>query len=279
MSLVTRPHPTEKTLEAIRTYVEKLTGFPLAEDKNYLIITRLGHLLDKYDLHSYEELAKRLHQGNPISLKQQVIDAVTTQETSWFRDSIPFEVLQNKIFSELSKSTNKELRIWSAGCANGQEPYSISMIYQEYIEAYPFRSLGPLEIMATDISTTTLNIAKEGVYDDSEIQRGLTPTRHKKFFQKSKTGWKVKPHLLERVNFRQQNLLEPYGMLGRFDVVFCRNVLIYFSEATKQDIISRIASTLRPGGYLILGASESIGDGASRFETVYCRPGILYRRR
>ncbi|MDX1802375.1 MAG: protein-glutamate O-methyltransferase CheR, partial [Marinobacter sp.] len=171
------------------------------------------------------------------------------------------------------------VRIWSAACSTGQEPYSIGMVIDEYRRMKPGKLSSDIRITATDISKSVLEVARRGEYEMLAIGRGLSPERQKNFFTTSANGsWQIKPSIKAMVDFRELNLLERY-MLGKFDLVFCRNVLIYFSAELKRDILTRIHGTLNPGGYLILGASESLNGLPDLYEMVQCHPGIIYRKK
>jgi chemotaxis protein methyltransferase CheR len=257
--------------------LETRSGLVLGKQKEYLLTTRLTPVLREYGLCSLEELIKRLANSMETRLYQRIIDAMTTKETSWFRDETPFEILSRHLLPLYARQDIKQLRIWSAACATGQEPYSISMIHQEYISTYPGR-LAPVQILATDIAANALAHAKQGFYDDLAINRGLSEPRRRRFFTRQENGWGVIPAVRNAVSFRQFNLLDSYVLLGKFDLIYCRNVLIYFSAAVKADILRRMAATLKPGGYLFLGSSESLGEAKAYLETVTTPYGIVYRR-
>lgn len=204
---------------------------------------------------------------------------MTTNETLWFRDTYPFEVLKNKVIPEFIRNNpGQRLRMWSAACSSGQEPYSISMAIDEFERS----NLGQLkmgaQIVATDLSGTMLTNCKTGEYDSLAIARGLSQERLQRYFDPKGAGrWAVKPAIRSRVEFRSFNLLDSYASLGKFDIVFCRNVLIYFSAQVKRDILLRIHSTLKPGGYLFLGASEALNGLPDHYQMVQCSPGIIYQ--
>ena len=225
------------------------------------------------------ELTKAITSHPRSGLKEAVVDAMTTNETLWFRDIHPFNILQNQLLPELSKSLGgQQLKIWSAACSTGQEPYSISMVLDEFKQKNPGSFRAGERIVATDISSTVLNAAKSGEYEMLALGRGLSQDRLTKFFQQTGDGrWAVKAPIKQRVDFKPMNLLHSYSMLGKFDIVFCRNVLIYFSADLKKDILTRIHGTLKPGGYLFLGASEALSNMPDLYEMVQCRPGIIYR--
>lgn len=211
------------------------------------------------------------------ALRERVIDAMTTNETSWFRDTYPFDILMQHLFPELAKTKPNPLRIWSAAASSGQESYSIIMTFDEYKNKNPGQFSGRLEIIGTDISPSVLKVAREGKYDDLSIMRGLSAERREKYFSKLESGWEVKPNLKTMVRFSEMNLQQSYNLLGKFDIIFCRNVLIYFSSTLKTDILERMANCLNPGGILILGGSESPTGYTKAFEMVRYPQGVVYR--
>ncbi len=239
--------------------LEQRSGILLGADKRYLVETRLGRVLRDQHIDSINVLMERLLNGREPALTKAVIEAMTTNETLWFRDEYPFTALRDVFFPEAVAQKKRNLRIWSAACSSGQEPYSISMLVSEVKP--PFT----VEIIGTDLSSRVLEQAKSGIFDDLSLGRGLSAARKHQFFDRVPQGWQVNSEVRRRVRFQVANLLEPPVGLGRFDLVFCRNVLIYFSRETKAHIIEQIANTLQPNGVLILGASESTQQLSSRF--------------
>ncbi len=262
--------------EQFKEFLERSCGLVLGDNKHYLVTSRLTGLLDEYGVGSVGELIKLLVTRPPMGMKERVIEAMTTNETFWFRDGFPFDILKSRLYPELDKGT--QIRIWSAACSTGQEAYSISMTAEEYRAANPGKLRGDVRIVGTDISPAVVRQAQQGRYDHLAMTRGLSPERKQKFFrQVGEREWEVLPQIKARASFRVLNLLESYRALGKFDIVFCRNVLIYFSAENKKDIIERIAGVLNPRGYLFLGASESITSYSDAFEMIRCNPGVLYR--
>jgi len=258
------------------SFLKESAGIDLADNKQYLVTTRIRKILLDYELDSLSALLNRIQGRGDRNLHQKVIDAMTTNETFWFRDTYPFEYLTSTIFPELEKSARGPLRLWCAACSSGQEPYSISMVLDEYVKSSFGRSL-PLEITATDLSSEILEQAKKAIYDKLSIARGMSQQRLKQFFlPKADDMWAVRPEITQRVNFRPLNLKESFVTLGKFDVVFCRNVLIYFSAELKEDILRRIHASLKPGGYLFMGSSESLGRAGELFTMTHCNPGVVY---
>ncbi|MEK7322159.1 MAG: protein-glutamate O-methyltransferase CheR [Pseudomonadota bacterium] len=262
---------------AFRDFLEHVSGIVLGENKQYLVNSRLRSLLGELGIKSVGELLGMMDRSSGVQLRQRVIDAMTTHETLWFRDQYPFEALKRMILPELTKADLPTLRIWSAACASGQEPYSISMICEEFRLEYPRRPLGTVQILATDISPTILQLAREGVYDSIALGRGLTQDRRERFFITENDKAKIKPAMMRQVTFRELNLMQPFKSLGKFHVIFCRNVMIYFSDQLKVDILGRIAEVLEPNGYLFLGGSESITRYCDRFEVSRAHGGMVFR--
>jgi len=259
-------------------FLEEACGIVLGDNKHYLVSSRLRRLMAEHGLATLGEVVDRLKADRSAGFRESVIEAMTTNETYWFRDSFPFDILKSRIFPEFAeRRVRGPLRVWSAACSSGQEPYTISMTAQEFLRAKPGTSLGDVQIVATDISDAMLEIAKRGRYDSMTVSRGLSDERKREFFAELDEMWEVKAEVRRRVSFRHLNLLQSFSSMGRFEVIFCRNVLIYFSAESKRDILARLAQALNPGGYLFLGASESIANYSEAFEMVRCNPGVVYR--
>ena len=270
---------TPQEYEAFKSFLQDACGILLGENKQYLVKSRLRRIMEENELRTLGDLLDRVKRTGRSSLKEVVIDAMTTNETLWFRDNHPFRILQEKLLPEFGdRKSAQSLRIWSAACSTGQEPYSVAMIIEEFRRQRPGR-LRDVKITATDISKSVLEVARRGEYEMIAIGRGLSPERQKQFLTPAMNGsWQIRPQIKSMVEFRELNLLERY-MLGKFDIVMCRNVLIYFSAELKKDILTRIHATLNPGGYLILGASESLNGLPHLYEMVQCHPGIIYRKK
>nr|WP_296059198.1 protein-glutamate O-methyltransferase CheR [uncultured Amphritea sp.] len=270
---------TQQEFDQFCQFLEQACGILLAKHKQYLVESRLSKILieGKYD--SLGQLVVTLERPGNSRLKEQVINAMTTNETLWFRDIHPYEILKDKLLPELAlKQASQRLKVWSAACSTGQEPYSISMIIDEFKNQNPAAFRLGEEIVATDISTRVLEQARLAEYEMLALGRGLSQERLKIFFEPGKDeAWSLLPKIKKRVTFRELNLLGAYTGIGPCDIVFCRNVLIYFSSERKREILTKIHKTLKPGGYLLLGASESIGELNNLFEMVHCRPGIIYK--
>jgi chemotaxis protein methyltransferase CheR len=265
--------------EQFRVFLEKACGILLGENKQYLVSSRLNKLMEQQGIKSLGELVQRIQTQPRSGLREQVVDAMTTNETLWFRDTYPFEVLKNKVLPEQIKANpGQRLRIWSAACSSGQEPYSISMAIDEFERSNIGQLKMGAQIVATDLSGSMLANCKTGEYDSLAIARGLSQERLQRYFDPKGAGrWAIKAPIRSRVEFRAFNLLDSYASLGKFDIVFCRNVLIYFSAQVKKDILMRIHGTLKPGGYLFLGASEALNGLPDHYQMVQCSPGIIYQ--
>jgi chemotaxis protein methyltransferase CheR len=269
--------------EDFRRFLEDACGILLGENKHYLVQSRLGKLVRENVNGGLGELVRKLRaerQGGV--LRERVIEAMTTNETFWFRDKHPFMILEETVLPALSERRTRKVRIWSAACSTGQEPYSISMVVQQYLSRNP-GALSDAQIIATDISTAVLEEARAAYYDTMQLARGLDNDRKQRFFERDTSHWEerwqVRREIRQRVRFTLANLQSSYTALGKFDIIFCRNVLIYFSGHSKKDILSRMASALNPGGYLFLGASESISQYSDAFEMVRCPSGTVYQKK
>ncbi len=264
-------------LPLMRQLVLQLAGVSLDDSKGYLIETRLGPLAEKAGCTNFNELYFRLRYGAEPVLQQSVVDAITTHETTFFRDGAPYDALQFKLLPEVIDARERmgqprKLRIWSAACSTGQEPYSIAMVVHEL--------LGDLrgwdiQILGTDISKSTLEAAERGVFPEHDMNRTARPQMTAKYFEKVAGGQRVVEPLRKLVTWKQLNLLAPFAGLGPFDVVFLRNVLIYFEPAARADISRRVGSTLLPHGWLVVGASENLMDIGPQFmPQTHCRATV-----
>ncbi len=268
--------------ELFRQFLQEACGIALGDNKQYLVANRIGRLLQANGMKDFSQLVRELRHNRNRKLRDQIIDVMTTNETFWFRDNYPFEYLKNVILPDLMKSGGGvgPVRIWSAACSSGQEPYSISMI----VEEFRWRSMGalrrPVNIVATDLSSVVLDQARKGEYDRLSVARGLSAERLERYFDSPLENiWRVKPSIRDRIEFRAWNLLDPYAGLGKFDLIFCRNVLIYFNTELKQRILVKLHQALNPGGLLFLGSSESLAGAGHLYDMVRCDPGIMYRAR
>lgn len=260
-----------------RRYLEEASGIVLGNNKHYLVTSRLNRLMREFEIEDFSSLMKRLKLERKSKLHERIVDAMTTNETLWFRDIYPFEVLKHIILPELTQQKPRQLRIWSAASSSGQEAYSISITLQEYLASKPGSLPANIQIIGTDISPSMLHEANNAQYDKLSLARGMSEERLKRYFVQKGDKWEVRPEIRSRVSFRELNLLHNFSALGKFDIVFCRNVLIYFSSELKTDILNRIAKLLNPGGYLFLGGSESPTSYTDAFELVRTPKGVAYR--
>lgn len=259
-----------------RQFLERNCGILLGDNKNYLIDSRLRKILKDNEINSLGDLVREIERPGSSRLKQQVIDAMTTNETLWFRDRHPFEYLQNQLLPELAKRPG-DINIWCAACSTGQEPYSISICVEETRRKHFSLTNKNVRILATDISTKVLETAKRGLYEPLALKRGMSDERLDAYFKHDNEGaWEIKPEIKRRVDFRSINLKDSFINIGKFDIVFCRNVLIYFSSDLQKQIITNIHRVLNPGGYLFLGGSETPKGLNDLFEIHYYIPGVVY---
>lgn len=267
---------TEQEYSDFCKYLESRCGIVLGDSKQYLVRSRLSPLLTRFKLPSMTELFQLVMSNRNKELAIAVIDAMTTNETLWFRDTYPFEILKNKLLPEVAKS-KRPIKIWSAASSSGQEAYSIAMSIQEFQAKKP-GLISNISIIATDISSLMLENCRAGIYDNLALSRGLSTERKRRFFEDAGEGrLKLKDSLKQMVSFKPLNLMGSYSSLGKFDLIFCRNVLIYFSPEMKTQVLNQMATSLNPGGYLLLGASESLTGFTDQFEMIRCNPGIIYK--
>lgn len=261
-----------------REFLEQQCGIVLGNNKQYLVKSRLAPLMARFDVPSLAELVNRTLRPTERQLRAAVVDAMTTNETLWFRDKYPFELLKSKLLRELSE-LKRPIRIWSAACSSGQEPFSIAMIVDEFQRSNPGVLPYGVNIVGTDISNTMLDLCKNATYDSLSLSRGLPLDRKQRYFDDVENGMsQVKENIRRMVTFRHLNLLDSYALMGKFDIIFCRNVLIYFSQEMKSNIIKNFFNSLNSKSYLMLGASESMSGLNSQFEMVRCNPGIVYQK-
>ncbi len=269
----------KKEYDDFSAFLQVACGIYLGDNKQYLVSTRVRRILNEHGLKSLADLTTRIASDKERALRQQVLDAMTTNETFWFRDIYPYEFLSKTLLPDLNaQKKGSAIRIWSAACSTGQEPYSISIIAEEYLRSAFAGRASQVDILATDLSSQALEIAKRGNYDRISVVRGLAEHRMKMFFTENQDGtWCVQPKIKSRIRFRPMNLQESFYLLGKFDVIFCRNVLIYFSTDLKNEILTKLHGALNPKGMLFLGSSESVTGVNHLFELVNCKPGVAYR--
>ena len=278
---------TKSDVDAISGLVIDLCGIYLDDSKGYLIDCRLSSLAEKHGCKSFEELARRVRTSGDLHLRTEVIDAITTNETLFFRDNTPFDAFAFKALPEALDARAatpfpNRLRIWSAASSTGQEAFSIAItILENLSNAHKM----DIAIVGTDISERAIERASRGWFAEHEIQRGLSPQILAKYFRPDNGGWRVNDEVRSMVRFQHLNLLEPFNHLGRFDIVFCRNVAIYFTPETRVRLFQRIADSMNEWGYLFVGSSESLADLGPRFapqmhcKSIYYRPNFIQSAR
>ncbi|WP_166300854.1 CheR family methyltransferase [Bradyrhizobium sp. 2S1] len=265
---------TPPDYEYLRKLLKDHSGLDLSADKQYLIESRLLPLARKSGLSGIPDLVAKIRAGSSAHTVQ-VVEAMTTNETFFFRDKVPFEHFRDTIMPEVLKAraARRSVRIWCAAGSTGQEPYSLAMSLKEMGAAL---AGWRVEIIATDLSQEVLEKAKAGIYSQFEVQRGLPIQMLVKYFKQSGELWQINPELRSMVQHRQLNLLHDFSALGAFDVVFCRNVLIYFDQDTKINIFNRLARSMETDGFLVLGAAETVVGLTDTFKPIPDRRG-LYR--
>ncbi len=259
--------------EFLRKLLKERSGLDLSSDKQYLVESRLIPLARRAGLPGIAELVAKIKTGAE-ALTSEVVEAMTTNETFFFRDKIPFDHLRDTILPALvrARASRRALRIWCAASSTGQEPYSIAMCVKEFAGLSGWR----VEIVATDLSQEVLEKSKAGIYSQFEVQRGLPIQMLVKYFKQTGELWQIDADIRAMVQHRQLNLLQDFSHLGRFDVIFCRNVLIYFDQDTKAGIFDRLSRMIEPDGVLLLGAAESVVGISDAFKPYPDRRG-LYR--
>ena len=257
--------------EYLRKFLKERSGLDLSSDKQYLVESRLIPLARRSGLAGIAELVAKIKSGSGAS---DVVEAMTTNETFFFRDKIPFDHLRETILPALvqARASRRSLRIWCAASSTGQEPYSVAMCVKEFAALAGWR----VEILATDLSQAVLEKSKAGIFSQFEVQRGLPIQMLVKHFVQVGELWQLNANIRAMVQHRQLNLLQDFSHLGTFDVIFCRNVLIYFDQETKTGIFDRMAKVLEPDGVLALGAAESVVGISDTFKPYPERRG-LYR--
>ncbi|MDQ7018464.1 MAG: protein-glutamate O-methyltransferase CheR [Robiginitomaculum sp.] len=257
--------------------LKKRSGHVLSADKGYLLDSRLGPIARKENFASVEALVAAMRTRNDERLNAMVTEAMTTNETFFFRDRTPFDLFKSEVIPHLTanRRPGSKIKIWCAAASTGQEPYSLAMILRE--EAARMKGMAS-SILATDISDKVLQKAKTGLYSQFEVQRGLPVQLMVKYFEKVDDLWRIDPSLQQHITFRKYNLLDSFRALGQFDVVFCRNVLIYFDQETKSDILNRLAQCMAPDGFLFLGAAETVMGLSDAFVPVPGKRGLYVRK-
>jgi chemotaxis protein methyltransferase CheR len=255
-----------------RKILKEHSGLDLSADKQYLIESRLLPLSRKSALSGIDELVQKM-KGGSASITAQVVEAMTTNETFFFRDKVPFDHFRDSIMPEIlqARASRRSVRIWCAAGSTGQEPYSLAMSLKEMGAAL---AGWRVEIIATDLSLEVLEKSRTGLYSQFEVQRGLPIQMLVKYFKQTGELWQINPDIRAMVQHRQLNLLQDFSQLGVFDVIFCRNVLIYFDQDTKIGIFNRLAKVTAPDGFLVLGAAETVVGLTEVFKPYPERRGV-----
>jgi len=262
--------------EYICNLVRTKSAIVLEPSKTYLVESRLNPVARDNGLDSIEQLVMALQRPGSQKLTQQVIEAMTTNETSFFRDLHPFDALRQQILPELIEKRSKErtISIWSNACSSGQEVYTIAMLIKEH---FPELMGWKLKLVASDLSTQILDKAKQGMFNQTEVNRGLPMPMLMKHFSRNGLAWQINEDIRKMVEFRVVNLIEPFPILPTFDIVFLRNVLIYFAPDTKREILTKAKRVMKLDGYLILGGAETTMNLDVSFQRAQIGKAVVYR--
>ncbi len=272
---------TSEEFKTFAQYILEISGIALDVGKEYLLETRLNPLLGKFGCNSYQELLKKAKLDFKKEIENHIIDAISTNETYFFRDKSPFQLLQHKIFPDLiDKRSSKSLglkptiRLWSAANSTGQEIYSIAMTLLEMgVSSKDYN----IRLFGTDISDAAIAQASYGLYNKFEVARGLDPGRLSKYFDPHEDKYKIKDQLRAMAQFKKMNLMKPIMGIGKFDIVLCRNVMIYFTTEHRRKIYSNIAKVLEPDGYLLIGSTESLVNDTDLFMSNKYLNSVFYQ--
>ncbi|HEU4827410.1 MAG TPA: protein-glutamate O-methyltransferase CheR [Dongiaceae bacterium] len=264
---------TVTDFEFICQILRERSGLVLTNDKAYLLESRLLPVARKWKLATFDDLVRTIRTRMDETVIRDVVEAMTTNESFFFRDTKPFDQFKQMVLPAMLKNRagNRTIRIWSAACSSGQEPYSLAMILSEMAAQL---NGWKIEIVGTDLSTEILGRAKEGMYSQFEVQRGLPITMLVKYFAQIGDRWQINAKIRGMVQFREFNLLQDPTPLGRFDVVFCRNVLIYFDQTTKTRVLNNVAKMMPEDGFLFLGGAETVLGITDRFQMVPGQRGV-----
>ncbi|WP_300667668.1 protein-glutamate O-methyltransferase CheR [Desulfoluna sp.] len=270
---------TESEFQALSKYIYGISGITLAPGKEYLIETRLGQIAVENGCNSYLELLTRARTESSHALERQIIDAISTNETYFFRDSTPFELLQYRLLPDIIDRKSKKggpvtLRIWSSASSTGQEIYSTAMVLRELgLQKNGYN----LQLVATDISDAAITRASYGLYSQFEVTRGLSPARLNRYFTPQGDGYRIRDEIRSMVSFRKQNLLTSLAGLGKFDLILCRNVAIYFTREDRLRLFDNLSRQLEPDGALLIGSTESLSQEESPFVPIRYLNSTFYQ--
>lgn len=264
--------------EYLRALVRKHSGVVLEPHKDYLAELHLDKLATQSGFDSIAAFTEHLKTIPSNTLHTQAVEALLISETSFFRDRHPYEALQTSVLPALiqARSSKRSINIWSAGCSTGQEPYSIAILIRE---SFPELSAWKIRLLASDLSQRSLERALQGVYTDLEISRGLATNLRDRYFHRVGQFWQINDEIRQMVDFQQLNLMHSWNLLPQMDIIFLRNVLIYFNSETKQLILNKVQYTLKEDGYLFLGSGETTFYLDPRFEAIPGKTSLFYRLR
>ncbi len=264
---------TPAEYEYLRTFLKSRSGLVLADEKQYLVESRLLPIARKKGLNSISDLVDLMRKPGSQALQDVVVEAMTTNESFFFRDKTPFQNFTDTMLPQLlqERASSKRIRIWCAAASTGQEPYSLGISLKEMAAKL---AGWRIEIVATDLSIEVLEKAKAGLYTQFEVQRGMPIQMLVKYFTQQGDMWQISPELRAMVQWRKLNLLESVQSVGQFDVVFCRNVLIYFDQPTKVDVLARIQAQMQRDGFLVLGAAETVVGLTDVFQPIPSKRGL-----
>ncbi|WP_421979742.1 CheR family methyltransferase [Roseibium sp.] len=268
---------TPGEFEFLKTFLKTRSGLVLSNDKQYLVESRLQPIARSSKLETLSAVIQTLQRGGNRALETEVIEAMTTNESFFFRDKTPFDHFKDTMLPALldARSSRRQLKIWCAAASTGQEPYSLGICLKEEAAKMPgWRT----RVLGTDLSQEVLEKAKTGLYSQFEVQRGLPIQMLLKYFDQKGDMWQINAGMRAMIEWKQLNLLESFTHLGEFDIVFCRNVLIYFDQATKSEILGRLSRTLPDDGYLVLGAAETVVGLTDAFKPVPGKRGLFQKK-
>lgn len=273
--------PTE--LKTVTKYIHDISGIFLDQSKSYLLETRLSSVAEANGCKTYQELYQKARQEPSKKIERAIVDAISTNETLFFRDKGPFELLKHKILPEVidartpsSPAMKTRIRIWSAAASTGQELYSIAITIKELVGDL---SKYNVTLLGTDISDTAIAQASYGKYNKFEIERGLDRMALQRYFKLIGDSWKINDEIRAMVNFRKMNLMQPFTALGKFDIIFCRNVAIYFTMQDRKKLFNKIADSLEDDGFLVIGSTESLTGVCPRFIPKRHLRSIFYQKK
>lgn len=276
---------TSKEFSLFQSYIKKSCGIIINEDKSYLIESRLIRLLVDYGFETFEELYSMIEANKDPLLAEKVIEEMTTNETLWFRDKTPWKIMDElllpRLVDQVRKKEISKVRLWSAASSTGQEAYSTVMAINEHLEKNNIADvkLSDFEIIATDISRQVIEIAKKGRYDPISMRRGIDEYYKNKYFEKDGNIWKIKENIKNVVKFQKLNLQNTFVSMGKFDIIFCRYVMIYFSQEFKNDLLEKLYKSLNGDGAMFIGSSELLYNNKHFFDENEYKQGIYYTKK